>query len=156
MRWRSLSTNITVTKVYSMPLEVISLLNRIIYTQRAPLYMDQLIQKCPSRPQCHLPDIPYLPFHGEARLSPRMPAGGQSNGCKSLGKFGRADSLKPTGRAGHHYLPINIFLVKGCHRVPRGSQRRRRKDPRGTRWHSEVGGKIFCHNHKSDPSILPL
>ena len=25
--------------------------------------MDQLIQKCPSRPQCHLPDIPYFPFH---------------------------------------------------------------------------------------------
>ena len=43
MRWRSLSTNITVTKVYSMPfccsgMKENSLLNRIIYSQRAPLY----------------------------------------------------------------------------------------------------------------------
>ena len=28
--------------------------------------MDQLIQKCPSRPQCHLPDIPYLPSYWPA------------------------------------------------------------------------------------------
>ena len=28
--------------------------------------------------------------------------------------------------------------TKGCHRAPRGSRRRRRRDPRGARWHPEV------------------
>ena len=28
--------------------------------------MDQLIQKCPSRPQCHLMDMPHLPLPVEA------------------------------------------------------------------------------------------
>ena len=31
--------------------------------------MDHLILKCPSRTQCHLPDIPYLPLHERKAIS---------------------------------------------------------------------------------------
>ena len=71
--------------------------------------MDQLIQKCPSRPQCHLLDIPYLPLHGWKELAA---AEMQNSTERDLGKY-QIPSFALGSEFPHTYNGPMYCILKG-------------------------------------------